>query len=65
VKTFENLTDHQLEEKIVRAALFYETWRNTSYAERAVIVTKADKILHDRADELAHLATLETGKRIS
>ncbi len=65
VKTFETLTDDQLEEKIAGAALCYETWRHTSYAERAVIVTKAAKILHDRADELAHLATLEMGKRIS
>jgi succinate-semialdehyde dehydrogenase / glutarate-semialdehyde dehydrogenase len=65
VKTFEVLTDNQLEEKLAAAALCYEKWRHTSYAERAVIVTKASKILHDRADEFAHLATLEMGKRIS
>jgi succinate-semialdehyde dehydrogenase/glutarate-semialdehyde dehydrogenase len=65
VKTFETLTDHQLEDKLAAADFCYKNWRHTSYAERAVIVNKAAKILHDRADEFAHLATLEMGKRIS
>ena len=65
VKTFETLTDNQLEEKLATAALCYEKWRHTSYAECAVIMTKAAKILHERADEFAKLATLEMGKRIS
>lgn len=65
VKTFDILTDKELEEKLATAALCYEKWRHTSYAVRAVIVTKAAQILHDKAEEFAHLATLEMGKRIS
>ncbi len=65
VKTFEVLSDIQLEDKLSTAALCYEKWRQTSFVERAIIVSKAAKILHERADEFAHLATLEMGKRIS
>lgn len=65
VKTFEVLTDKQLEEKLAVAALCYEKWRHTSYAERVVIVTKAANILHERVNEFAKLTTLEMGKRIN
>nr|MCU0750494.1 NAD-dependent succinate-semialdehyde dehydrogenase [Akkermansiaceae bacterium] len=58
------ITDNQLQEKLATAALCYEKWRHTSFAERAAIVTKAARILHERAHEFAHLATLEMGKRI-
>ncbi len=65
VKTFETLTDKQLEAKLALAARCYETWRHTSYAERAAIVAKAAAILHAKADEFAQIMTLEMGKRIS
>jgi succinate-semialdehyde dehydrogenase / glutarate-semialdehyde dehydrogenase len=65
MKTFEVLSDTQLEDKLSTAALCYEKWQHTSFAERAVIVSKAAKILHERAEGFAHLATLEMGKRIS
>src|ERR1700689_2231540 len=65
LKKFESLTDAELETKIVTAAKCFETWRHKTYAERAVILTKAAAILHDKADEFAHIMTLEMGKRIS
>src|ERR1700735_578386 len=64
LKKFESLTDAELERKIATAAKCFETWRHKSYAERAVILTKAAAILHDKADEFAHIMTLEMGKRI-
>ena len=63
-KTFEEITDKELEQKIAVATACFETWRRTSYAERAKIVAKAARLLHDRADEFAHIMTLEMGKRI-
>ena len=65
LKTFAETTDKQLETKIATAQACYETWRHKTYAERAVIVAKAAKIMHARVDEFAGLATLEMGKRIS
>jgi succinate-semialdehyde dehydrogenase/glutarate-semialdehyde dehydrogenase len=64
-KTFEELTDAQLEAKIATAQTCYETWRRKTYAERAVIIAKAAALLHERADEFARIMTLEMGKRIS
>ena len=64
LKTFNELTDDQLEAKLASAAKCFETWKHKSYAERAVIVAKAAALVHDRAEELAHIMTLEMGKRI-
>jgi len=65
LQKFETLTDAELETKIATAAKCFEIWRHKSYAERAVIMSKAAAILHDRADEFAKIMTLEMGKRIS
>ncbi len=64
LKKFESLTDKELETKIAAAAKCYETWRHKSYAERAVIVAKASKLLHEQADAFAQIMTSEMGKRI-
>ena len=65
LKKFDELTDKELETKIVTAASCFETWRQKTYAERAVIVAKASAIMHAKVDEFAHTMTLEMGKRIS
>jgi succinate-semialdehyde dehydrogenase/glutarate-semialdehyde dehydrogenase len=64
VKSFEEITDGQLEEKIATATACFATWKKTSYAERATIVNKAATLLRDQADHFAHIMTLEMGKRI-
>ncbi len=64
LKTFVEITDQQLENKLAAAQTCYETWRHKTYAERAAIVAKAAAIMHDKCDDFARLATLEMGKRI-
>jgi succinate-semialdehyde dehydrogenase/glutarate-semialdehyde dehydrogenase len=64
VKSFDEITDKQLEEKIASATTCFAAWKHTSYAERAKIVHKAAKLLHEQADHFAHIMTLEMGKRI-
>jgi succinate-semialdehyde dehydrogenase/glutarate-semialdehyde dehydrogenase len=64
-KSFEEITDKQLEEKLALATACFETWKHTTYAQRAVIVNKAAKLLHEQADHFAHIMTSEMGKRIS
>jgi succinate-semialdehyde dehydrogenase/glutarate-semialdehyde dehydrogenase len=63
-KSFDEVTDKQLEEKIALATACFATWKHTSYAERAKIVQKAAKLLEEQADHFAHIMTLEMGKRI-
>jgi len=64
LKTFESLTDDQLEAKLAAAAHCFETWRFLTYAKRAAIVAKAAALLLERAGEFARTMTLEMGKRI-
>jgi len=62
LKTFEDLTDRQLESALVAAADCSEAWRSRSLAERAKVFVKAAGILTDRLDDFAHTVTLEMGK---
>jgi delta 1-pyrroline-5-carboxylate dehydrogenase len=41
LKTFEELSDTQLETALATAATCFETWRHKTFAERAAVVAKA------------------------
>jgi succinate-semialdehyde dehydrogenase/glutarate-semialdehyde dehydrogenase len=64
LKTFEELTDKQLEGALETAATCFESWRRTTFAERAAVVAKASAIMRARIDEFARPVTLEMGKLI-
>ncbi|CAB3773519.1 NAD-dependent succinate-semialdehyde dehydrogenase [Paraburkholderia humisilvae] len=64
MKSFEKLTDEQLEKSIAAAETCFQTWKHTTYAQRAEIVAKAATLMRQNVDEFARLATLEMGKRI-
>jgi succinate-semialdehyde dehydrogenase / glutarate-semialdehyde dehydrogenase len=49
----------------VAAEACFEIWKKKSYAERAKVVDKAAKLLHEQADHFARIMTSEMGKRIS
>jgi len=64
IKGFEDITDAEYETKLAAAQTCFETWRHKTYAERAVIISKAAKLLHEQAGAFATTMTLEMGKRI-
>lgn len=64
LKQFEEFTEEQLETALQTAAKCFETWRHTTFAERARIVDKVAALMNAKKDELARLVTLEMGKRI-
>jgi succinate-semialdehyde dehydrogenase/glutarate-semialdehyde dehydrogenase len=64
IKDFADITPVEYESKLAAAQTCFETWRHKTYAERAIIVAKAAKLLHEQADAFAHTMTLEMGKRI-
>ena len=64
-RSFDDITDQQLETKLAAAAACYATWKRTSYAERAVIIARAAVLLHEQTDHFARIMTLEMGKRIA
>jgi succinate-semialdehyde dehydrogenase/glutarate-semialdehyde dehydrogenase len=65
LQIFEELTDAQLETAIQTAANCFESWRKTSFAERATVVAKAASIMHKRVDDFARPVTLEMGKHFA
>ena len=64
LKTFEELTGEQLETALRTAATCFETWRHTTFAERAAVTANAAAIMRARVDEFARPVTLEMGKLI-
>ena len=65
LEKFEELTPTQLEKAIKTAETCFESWRHTTFAERAVIAAKAATLMRERAEEFAKTATLEMGKLIA
>lgn len=64
LKTFEEFTDKQLESALETAETCFESWRHTTFTERATVVAKAAAIMRAHVNELARLVTLEMGKLI-
>jgi succinate-semialdehyde dehydrogenase / glutarate-semialdehyde dehydrogenase len=64
VRSFDPLTDDELDRKLARAAEAFDEFRRTSFAQRAAMLRRAAQILEDEIDKLAQLATLEMGKTL-
>jgi len=64
LKTFEPLSDSQIEEKLRHAAAAFAHHKKTSFSERARMMVKAAEILENEKDALAQLMTVEMGKPI-
>lgn len=62
LKTFDELTDDQLEAKLARAAAAAGSYRLTTFEQRAGWLRAAADILDTRTAEVAELMTLEMGK---
>jgi succinate-semialdehyde dehydrogenase / glutarate-semialdehyde dehydrogenase len=65
LKTFEPLTDAQVDERIAKAAKAFQSFRKSSFADRAKWMLKAGEILEKEKAELGRLMTLEMGKTFS
>ena len=62
LKTFEPLSDSQIEEKLQRAAHAFAEHRKVPFAERARMMLKAGDILENEKEAQARLMTSEMGK---
>jgi succinate-semialdehyde dehydrogenase/glutarate-semialdehyde dehydrogenase len=62
VKSFEPLTDSQIEEKLQRAADTFSKYRKVPFAERARMMLKAGAILENEKESYARIMTTEMGK---
>jgi len=64
LRTFEPLTEDQIEDKLRGAAAAYQSYRRTSFAERARWLNAAADILESEKDRFGRVMTLEMGKLI-
>jgi len=64
VKTFEPLTDTELEQKIEQAQQAFLAYRQTSFAQRSQWMNRTAEILETQKESFAQLMTLEMGKTL-
>ncbi len=62
IKTFEPLSETQIEDKLQCAAETFRFYRRTSFSERAQKLQRAAELLETEQEELGRLMTLEMGK---
>ena len=62
LKTFDELTDAEVEDRLARAAAAAESYRLTTFEQRAGWLRAAADVLDRRTDEVAGVMTLEMGK---
>ncbi len=64
VKTFEELTSAQVDEKIQRAVDAFPKFRDLTFADRGKMMLRAAELLESEKNTLARLMTLEMGKTL-
>src|ERR1043165_9040103 len=65
IRSFESLTDREIDAALDRAAAAFEVNRKRSFSERAQRMTRAAEILEERAKDYGRTITLEMGKPIT
>jgi succinate-semialdehyde dehydrogenase/glutarate-semialdehyde dehydrogenase len=64
-KTFDELSDEEIDRGLARASETFRTYRLTSYAERSAWMRAAGSILDDDLDRVARMMTTEMGKTLA
>lgn len=62
LKSFQPLSNEEIEKKLARAVSVFQSYRKSPFAERAERMRKAAGLLESEKAEIARLATLEMGK---
>ena len=62
IRTFDALTETELDERLERSAAAFETYRHTSFRDRARWLSCAAEILEREKEQFGRLMTLEMGK---
>ncbi|RTY97259.1 NAD-dependent succinate-semialdehyde dehydrogenase [Flavobacterium sp. RSP49] len=65
LKSFDEMTDKQVDDAIAQAANTFQDWKKTSYPERASVLKKVASLMREKKTALATLITLEMGKLFS
>ena len=65
VKTFEEMSENEVDQSITKSVETFATWKKTPYSERAAILHKIAGLLREKKKELAQMITLEMGKLVA
>lgn len=65
LKSYHELTESQISDKLQQADTAFELWKKTSYEERASKIRAVAQLLDKNKEQYAHQMTLEMGKPIS
>ena len=65
VKSFDEMTDKEVDLLVARATKAFGNWRKTTYKQRADLLHKVAALMRKKKESLAKLITLEMGKLIS
>lgn len=65
LKTFAEHTDEQMMNALAAAEKAFRSWGALPFCDRSKIIGRSARILLEKKEELARLATLEMGKRIA
>jgi len=65
IREYPEATAEEVAAALSEAAAAFESWRRTTFAERAAVVRRAGALLREREDALARLMALEMGKPVA
>ncbi|MGY0036451.1 NAD-dependent succinate-semialdehyde dehydrogenase [Pedobacter sp. NJ-S-72] len=65
IKSFQEMSTELVEDEISIADETFQSWRKTSYAQRADLLHGVAKLMREQSDHLSKLITLEMGKLIA
>lgn len=65
VTSFKEMSEQEVDAAVSRATVAFESWRRTSYKERADLIHKVAALMRTKKKALAEIITLEMGKIIS
>ena len=65
IREYPEATDAEIGLALAEAAVAFESWRRTSFDERAGILRRAAALLRERREALARLMALEMGKPVA
>ena len=64
LRTFEPLSEAEIERRVALAAAEFPRWRDVPFAQRAARMLRAAELLENHKQELARVMTLEMGKPV-
>src|SRR3989344_2681525 len=62
LKTFNEISNDELEKKLSLAAAAFKSWKKTSFKERAMLMRKLGEYLKSHTEEFSRLQMFEMGK---